>query len=88
MMHLVLRSGSIKDLAADYGVSYPTIRVRLDRLIDRLRSIAEGTTPDPLTELLASMVERGELSPSHARLIRDTARRGPNTPGTHQGETP
>ena len=71
---LVLRSGSLKDLATAYAVTYPTIRVRLDRLIGRLRSVIEGKRPDPLAELLANLVERGELSPSAARAIRDLVR--------------
>ena len=28
----VLASGSLKDVAAGYGISYPTVRLRLDRL--------------------------------------------------------
>jgi hypothetical protein len=71
---LVLRSGSLKDLAEAYGVSYPTIRARLDRTIARLRDAVEGRAPDPLAELLARLVERGELTPGSARAIRDAAR--------------
>ena len=29
----ILASGSLKEMAAQYGVSYPTVRLRLDRLI-------------------------------------------------------
>lgn len=72
---LVLRSGSLKDLASAYGVSYPTIRGRLDRVMARLRGAVEGRAPDPLSELLADLVERGELSPSAARSVRDVARK-------------
>lgn len=73
IVELVLRSGSLKDLAAAYGVSYPTIRNRLDRVIGRLRAAVEGRPPDPLNELLASLVEEGELSPSGARAIKKVA---------------
>lgn len=31
----LLASGSMKEVAAQYGVSYPTVRLRLDRLIQR-----------------------------------------------------
>ena len=72
---LVLRSGSLKDLADAYGVSYPTIRLRLDRVIERLKAAVEGKQPDPLTELLARLVERGELTVSAQRAVRDTARK-------------
>jgi hypothetical protein len=33
---LVLASGSLKEVAAGYGISYPTVRLRLDRLIARI----------------------------------------------------
>src|SRR4051812_32533514 len=32
----VLASGSLKDIATRYGVSYPTVRLRLDRLIQKI----------------------------------------------------
>lgn len=76
---LVLKSGSLKEVAEAYGVSYPTIRLRLDRIIERLKQVLEGRTPDALSILLAQMVERGELAPSAARAIRDTARKVPAT---------
>lgn len=71
---LVLRSGSLKDLAEAYGVSYPTIRSRLDRLIERLRDAIAGRQPDPMNELLARLVTRGEITPSAARAVRDLVR--------------
>jgi hypothetical protein len=72
---LVLQSGSLKGLAEAYGVSYPTIRARLDRVIERVRAAVDGRKPDEMTELLATLVERGELSASGARRIREVARR-------------
>ena len=33
----VLASGSLKEVAVEYGVSYPTVRLRLDRLIQKIR---------------------------------------------------
>ena len=38
----ILRSGSLKAMARLYGVSYPTVRNRLDDLIARLNKIAEA----------------------------------------------
>jgi len=70
---LVLKSGSLKDLATSYGVSYPTIRSRLDRVIERLQAIKAGHAIDPLTDRLATLVERGELSVSSARRIREAS---------------
>ena len=33
----LLSSGSLKEMATQYGVSYPTVRLRLDRLIQKIR---------------------------------------------------
>jgi hypothetical protein len=33
----VLASGSLKEMATIYGISYPTVRLRLDRLIERVK---------------------------------------------------
>ena len=71
---LVLKSGSLKDLATAYGVSYPTIRLRVDRVIERLAALKNGQKPDPLSELLATLLERGEISATAARSVRDAAR--------------
>ncbi len=70
---LVLEGGSLKGLAARYDVSYPTIRARLDRVIARLNEILDGRQPDPLRELLADLVERGEVNGSTARRILGSA---------------
>lgn len=75
IVQLVLLSGSLKDLAAEYGVSYPTIRARLDRVIERLKAVMDGKRPDPVNELLAELLERGEISPSAARSVREAVRK-------------
>lgn len=71
---LVMRSGSLKALAEAYGVSYPTIRGRLDRVIERLGAALSGNKPDSLSELLATLVEQGLLNPGAARKIREAHR--------------
>ncbi|WP_428389775.1 DUF2089 family protein [Mucisphaera sp.] len=65
----VLHSGSLKGLAEVYGVSYPTIRARVDRVIERLEAIRAGRRPSPVAEYLAGLVERGEMSPAAAREV-------------------
>jgi hypothetical protein len=37
LKRFLLASGSLKELATIYGVSYPTIRLRLDRLIEKIK---------------------------------------------------
>jgi hypothetical protein len=70
----VLLSGSIKDLARQYGISYPTMRQRLDRLIDRVQKLVEGAPADPLSDYLADLLSKGLLTPNVARRIRDLHR--------------
>lgn len=36
LKRFVLASGSLKQVAKEYGVSYPTIRLRVDRLIQKI----------------------------------------------------
>src|SRR3954452_12328449 len=72
---LVLRSGSLKDLAEAYGVRYPTIRLRVDRVIERLSAAVKGKSIDPMNELLARLVERREMTASGARAVRDLSRK-------------
>jgi hypothetical protein len=65
----VLASGSLKEMAEEYGVSYPTIRARLDGLIGKIRS---GTKEKPVSELrrvVRRLVEEGSLDLPEARKI-------------------
>lgn len=71
----VLTSGSLKEMAQLYQVSYPTIRASLDRVIANLQRNINGATPDPMTDLLAGLVERGEIKVSTAKNIRAVYRK-------------
>ena len=84
----ILVSGSIKDLAAQYGVSYPTMRQRLDRLIERVQRLVDGAEADPLSDYLADLLTRGQLTPDIARRIRELHRaaNGPVDPGQPNGD--
>jgi len=56
--------GSIKQMEEWFGVSYPTIKNRLNRINDRLGLVEVNPTPsgeDPLAEL-----ERGEITVKEA----------------------
>lgn len=43
IVRLVEASGSLKELARMYGISYPTVRNRVDALIDRIAQIKNDT---------------------------------------------
>ena len=74
ILQFVLESGSLKEMARLHGVSYPTIRASLDRVIVSLRERMQGRAPDPLTDLLADLLERGEIKATTARSIRSVYR--------------
>ena len=35
--NFILASGSLKEIAKQYGVTYPTVRLRLDRMIQKIQ---------------------------------------------------
>lgn len=63
---LILASGSLKALAQSYGVSYPTIRLRLDRLIERVRTLDTAANEDPFETKVRLLIASGELSARRA----------------------
>ena len=74
VVQFVLASGSLKEMAMLHQVSYPTIRATLDRVIANLRRSLNGAAPDPMTGLLADLVERGEIKVAAAKRIRNVYR--------------
>ena len=63
----VLASGSLKELADVYGVSYPTIRLRLDRVIERIRTLDGEVPADALHARIRLLVADGEMSAKLAK---------------------
>lgn len=63
----ILASGSLKELALAYGVSYPTLRARLDRLISKVRIADDAQPQDPLERKLRLLVADGKIGPGLAK---------------------
>ena len=59
----VMASGSLKDLAARYDVSYPTIRIRMDALIERMKLLDKHAEDDALEARVRRLVAEGDLEP-------------------------
>jgi len=57
----VLCSGSLKELAEIYGVTYPTWRLRLDRVIQKIRILDDQKIDDPYERLLRAQYAAGNL---------------------------
>lgn len=74
LLRFVLADGSIKALAAAMGVSYPTMRQRLDSVLERVRAAAKGAAIDPIDGYLADLISRGAMLPAHARRVRELHR--------------
>lgn len=75
---LVLASGSLKELAAEYDVSYPTIRLRLDRLIERIRAVDVVPAGDPLQARIRALAAGGEISERAAKKLMEAHRAAQN----------
>jgi len=71
----LLASGSLKSLAQEYGVSYPTIRARLDRLIGKIQAVENQSASDPFQQCLRILVADGRLAPDTARDLLDAYKR-------------
>jgi len=67
----ILASGSLKAVAAEYGVSYPTVRGRLDRLIAKVEAIDRADVSDPFERRLRVLVADMVVSPTVARDLLD-----------------
>lgn len=57
----VLASGSLKDLAAEYRISYPTVRLRLDRLIQKIQIVEDAKVMDPFERYARGLHVEGKL---------------------------
>lgn len=57
----VLASGSLKELAKAYGISYPTVRLRLDRLIAKIRVLDAHEITSDFERLLRVMYADGKI---------------------------
>ena len=64
----ILASGSLKEVASVYGVSYPTVRLRLDRLIQKIK-LSETAEADPYVSLVKRLAVDDKLDFDTAKLL-------------------
>ncbi len=57
----ILASGSLKAVAAEYGISYPTVRLRLDRLIAKIKVFDSETIDSEFERHLRALCAEGRL---------------------------
>ena len=64
----LLASGSLKEVAGEYGVSYPTVRMRLDRLIQKIR-LGEDRAADPYVALIKRLAVSDKVDFDAAKIL-------------------
>lgn len=68
----ILCSGSLKDMAKVYDVSYPTIRLRMDKLIEKIKLNDEQD--DTLISLIKQLAIEDKIDMDIAKLLIDKHR--------------
>lgn len=64
----LLASGSLKEIANQYGVTYPTVRLRLDKLIQKIQ-ISEDTANEPYISLIKRLAVNDKVDFETAKLL-------------------
>jgi hypothetical protein len=81
LRRFVLSSGSLKALAQEYGVSYPTVRARLDRLIAKVQAAEDPRVRDPFERKLRVLVADAQISPALAKELLEAHHASPGKRG-------
>ena len=61
LKRFLLASGTLKELARQYGVSYPTVRLRIDRLIEKVKLIDDYQMESPFEQRIRLLYSEGRL---------------------------
>ena len=68
MKKFLLASGSLKEIATLYGVTYPTVRLRLDKLIQKIQ-ISEDAANEPYISLIKRLAVNDKVDFETAKLL-------------------
>ena len=68
LRRFLLACGSLKEVAREYGVSYATVRLRLDRLIQKVR-LADDRASDPYVSLIKRLAVNEKIDFDAAKLL-------------------
>lgn len=64
----LLASGSLKEMARQYAVTYPTVRLRLDRLIQKIK-VSDDTESEPYVALIKRLAINDKLDFDTAKIL-------------------
>jgi len=68
MKKFLLASGSLKEIARQYDVTYPTVRLRLDKLIQKIQ-ISEDTSNEPYIAFVKRLVVNDKIDFDTAKML-------------------
>ena len=71
LRRFLLHSGSLKKVASEYGVSYPTVRLRLDRLIQKVEIAEESVSLSPFEQKLRLLLADQAIDIETYKTIRE-----------------
>lgn len=77
----VLTSGSLKEMASQYGVTYPTVRLRLDRLIQKIQ-LSDNAAADPYISLVKRLAISDKVDLDTAKLLISAYKKAKNEGGS------
>lgn len=75
LKRFLLASGSLKELAQAYGISYPTVRLRLDRLIGKIRILDDQDIQSEFERVLRAAFAEGKIELDTLKLLLTEHRR-------------
>ena len=75
LKRFLLAGGTLKDLAAQYGISYPTVRLRLDRLIEKVKLVDTAPNAGPFEQRLRAAYADGRLDAETFRSLLEDHQR-------------
>lgn len=64
----ILASGSLKEMAKQYKVTYPTVRLRLDKLIQKIK-LSEDAESEPYIALIKRLAINEKLDFDTAKIL-------------------
>ncbi|SHH62367.1 DUF2089 family protein [Clostridium intestinale] len=64
----LLSSGSLKEVAKQYSVTYPTVRLRLDKLIQKIQ-ISEENSNEPYISLIKRLAVNDKIDFDTAKIL-------------------
>ena len=68
LKNFVLKSGSLKEIAKLYGVSYPTVRLRIDKLIQKIE-LSDQKEEEPFSTFIKGLAVDSRIDLETAKII-------------------